>query len=109
MDPVIREIIIGLITNGFWSVGIHVWRKSYQALKTQESPPSLQESDTELAPILQQTVASVASSAKFGSQLQAEQLQSFLASADVEAIVRQIYASLLTPDQLKHSSGVYPC
>lgn len=95
MDTVTFAIITGLITNGFWSVSTHIWRKSYQALKTQESTPLLQEIDTELAPILQQTVASAASSANFDAQLQAEQLQSFLASVDVEAIVRQIYASLL--------------
>lgn len=97
MDPVTFAIITGLITNGLWSVSTHVWRKSYQALKTQENPPSLQEPDTELAPLLQEDIAFATSSEQFGSQLQAEQLQSFLTSADIEAIVRQIYASLLTP------------
>lgn len=99
MDPFTCAIVTGLITNGLWSFVTYFGRKGYQALKAQENQLSLRETDIKLDPTLQQAIASIASSTNFNGQLQAEQLQSFLTSADIEAIIRQIYASLLTPDQ----------
>jgi len=62
--------------------------------------------DTTLAPILQKAVAAVARSTEYNDKIQTQKLRMFLASPEVEAIVRQIYASKLVPEQSSQSKSI---
>jgi len=62
--------------------------------------------DTTLTPILQKAVAAVARSTEYNDKIQTQKLRMFLASPEVEAIVRQIYASKLVPEQSSQSKSI---
>lgn len=99
MDPLIQGVISGVIANGITPVVFHIGRKDRKILKHIEDLRQLLEKDISLATILQKATASVAKTLEFGDERQVEKLRSFLVSPDVDAIVRQIYASQLTSDK----------
>ena len=83
-----------------------MWRKGRAALTHDKNLwQSLGES-TALVTVLQKAAASVAKTAKFDNARQGEQLRFFLVSPDVEAIVRQLYASQLAAQPYAHIESI---
>lgn len=91
----VLSILLNLFSNGIWSLGSYSLSKGMRWLKNREF--SREEINQELAPILENALASAIESVKLDEQLSAQRLESFLSSNDVATIVRQIYACLLTP------------
>ncbi|MBW4540929.1 MAG: hypothetical protein KME43_17520 [Myxacorys chilensis ATA2-1-KO14] len=98
------NILLGVVGNVLTEVLFYMKDKGYEALKGQE--PLKPHLDTTVTPILQKAVAAVARSAQVDDEQQRQRLQMFLASPEVEAIVRQIYASKLLPEQHVHSESI---
>lgn len=99
MNPLVQGVISGVIANGLTSVAGQIGRKCLEVLKPKEDLQKILESDSDLSTILKKAIASVIESKQFGDERQLEKLKFFLISPDVEAIVRQIYASQLTSDK----------
>jgi hypothetical protein len=98
------NILLGVIGNVLTEILFYITNKGYETLRSEE--PLKPHLDTTLTPILQKAVAALARSAQFDDEQQARKLQMFLASPDVEAIVRQIYASKLLPEQSDHLESI---
>ena len=96
MDNMIENIILGVIANGLTSLIAYIGRGGIKILKGEENLRQLLEKEATLATILQKATVSVAKTLKLDNKSQAERLRFFLASPDVDSIVRQIYASRLT-------------
>lgn len=106
MDPVTSGVISGVIANGLTAVAAHIGHKGNEIFKRKDRFRQLLESDTALARILQKATASVARSAQFGDEHQVEKLRIFLVSPDVDAIVRQIYASQLSTEKSGYRESI---
>jgi hypothetical protein len=96
MDNMIENIILGVIANGLTSLIAYIGRGGIKILKREENLRQLLKEDANLATILQKATASVSKTLKLDIKSQTERLRFFLASPDVDSIVRQIYASRLT-------------
>jgi len=97
------NVLCGLIANGLTGLlGSALGRAPGRSKREQEHLQLIRK-DATLGTILQKATASVARSSRPGDQRRAEKLRFFLSSPDVEAMVRQIYASQLTPSR----SGSY--
>ena len=101
MDNMIENIILGVIANGLTSLIAYIGRGGIKISKREENLRQLLKEDTTLVPILQKAAVSIAKAEKFENKFQEERLKFFLVSPDVDAIVRQIYASRLT----SHKNG----
>jgi hypothetical protein len=88
-----ENIILRVIVNGLTALIAHVWRKGRKALSQDKDLRQALGESTALVTILQKATASIAKAAKFDDERQGEKLRFFLVSPDVEAIVRQLYAS----------------
>jgi len=98
------NILLGVIGNVLTEILFYMGDKGYEGLKGRE--PLKPHLDTTLTPILQKAVAAVARSAQFQNEHQARKLQMFLSAPEVEAIVRQIYASKLVLEQHDHLESI---
>ena len=98
------NVLLGVVGNVLTEILFYMRDKGYEALKREE--PLKPHLDTTLTPILQKAVAAIARSTQSGDEQQRRRLQMFLASPEVEAVVRQIYASKLLPEQGIHSESI---
>jgi len=96
MNNTIENIILGVIANGLTSLIAYIGRGGIKILKHEENLRQLLEKDAALATILQKATVSVAKTLRLDNKSQTEKLRFFLASPDIDSIVRQIYASQLT-------------
>ena len=100
VGPAIGNILLSILANVLTETLLY----SCKALEGEE--PLKPYLDTTLAPILQKAVAAVARSTEYNDKIQTHKLRMFLASPEVEAIVRQIYASKLVPEQSSQSKSI---
>jgi len=100
VGPAIGNILLSILANVLTETLLY----SCKALEGEE--PLKPYLDTTLAPILQKAVAAVARSTEYNDKSQTQKLRMFLASPEVEAIVRQIYASKLLPEQSSQSKSI---
>jgi len=100
VGPAIGNILLSILANVLTETLLY----SCKALEGEE--PLKPYLDTTLAPILQKAVAAVARSTEYNDKIQTHKLRMFLASPEVEAIVRQIYASKLVPEQSNQSKSI---
>jgi predicted NACHT family NTPase len=98
------NVLLGVIGNVLTEILFYTSGKGYEVLRGKESlKPQL---DSSLQPILQKAVAAVARTLQFEDERQAKKLQIFLASPDIDAIVRQIYASQLVSGQTNYLESI---
>jgi hypothetical protein len=100
----IVNVLLSVFANVLTTVLFSVGRKGYEVIQGKE--PLKVHLDTNLTPILQKAVAAVARSSQFNDPIQTQKLQKFLVSPEVEALVRQIYASKLVSSEVSDSE--YP-
>jgi len=98
------NVLLGVIGNVLTEILFYMGGKGYETLKGKE--PLNPHLDTTLLPILQKAIAAIARSTQVNDERQQRKLQVFLASPEVEAIVRQIYANNLLPDLGNHSESI---
>lgn len=94
MEPWLTQgVISGVIANGLTSI------VAYIGSKTQKTVQQLFNKDPALNNILKKATESVSNATELIDEHQTEKLRFFLSSPDIEAIVRQIYASKLTSNK----------
>jgi len=99
MDQATLNILCGLIANGLTSILGQAFSSLAGGGGQREAISHLVRQDAELSTTLQKAAAAVARSARLSGQGRAEKLRTFLCSPDVEAIVRQIFASEMGSDE----------
>jgi hypothetical protein len=93
MEPLSAGVLSGVVANGLTTVISHLSRVSTAALK--RNGDAIRR-DRTLSALLQGATTEVARRLAGEEQEGAERLKLFIASADVDAIIRQIYATKLT-------------
>jgi len=92
MEAAFLNIVLAIIANKLTEIISYLTGKSYQFLKGKETVKL--DLDTTLNPMLHKAIAELAQSNDFTiDKNETEKLQKFLNSPEVDAIVRQIYAS----------------
>ncbi len=99
MDQATLNILCGLIANGLTSVIGRTLSSLGNGAKQRQNLLNLVRQDADLSTILQKAAAAVARSFRPSGQARSERLRAFLCSPDAEAIVRQMFASELTPNE----------
>lgn len=98
LNSLVQGIISGVIANGLTIVAGHMISKSDDVSKHKENLQETLEKNSDLATVLREAIVFVAESKQFDDTRKVEKLKLFLTSPDVEAIIRQIYASRLISD-----------
>lgn len=95
MNDFTANVLVGLIANGLTAILGQVAQRSRSILMRRDSLKQSLENDTALSAILEKATNMAIEAVPHGDQIQ-EELQMFLVSPEVEAIVRQIYSGQLT-------------
>jgi hypothetical protein len=95
MDQFISGIISGVVANTITSFCSYAWTKKSVPISEKEKLPRALETDSSLLPILQKAETALATSGLIATKRNAEKLRIILVSPEVDAIVRQIFATQL--------------
>lgn len=94
MSPMIESVIAGVIANVITGITTYGARKGWETRpRRREELRRLLEIDGALGPLLQTAAASVGRSVSHATPKMEELIRVFLVSPDVEAILRQVYAT----------------
>ncbi len=106
MDAISQGIVAGVIANGLTAIIPHLTRKRIDFPSQKESLQRPLESDGDIASILQRATASIARSPQCEDRRYADTLRLFLVSPEVDAIVRQVYASQVSTGMQRHLASI---
>jgi len=102
---IVSNIIIGIIINQLTEIVFIITDKIDRSLKNKKTVNL--NLDTKLTPILQKAIAELIRSDRFTiDKDDIKKLRKFLASPEVDAIIRQIYASKLIRDRDNHIKSI---
>jgi hypothetical protein len=99
MDPVIQNIILGVVANGFTGMIAYLGQAGRDCIIGKEMLEKIDRDKSALEPILHKGTDSLAENIEWGGPAKLEEVCLFLSSPEVESIVRQIYSTKLSQDQ----------